>query len=448
MMTMTSAPHNRIGLHYFPDTLHYRESDLAAWLPELQALNAAWLVLAAPADRAIPENFIRGLAAAGIQPVLHFDLPLTAPPKAEDLSVLLHTYAQWGVQYAVFFDRPNSRKKWPGSAWAQDDLVERFLDIFLPLAQASMQAGLKPVFPPLEPGGDYWDTAFLRAALESLQARSAQPILDSLVLGASAWAGSLPLDWGAGGPERWSGARPYFTPPGEQDQRGFRIYEWYTAISQAAASRALPILLMGAGCEAQQPNGTQPASSQTERTLQMVAMLENTAGEPDSQDSVPPHVLAGTFRMLAANPGDPHAHLAWYQADGRAKPMAQALKARRLANPGIKAAAPSKTSAAPAAPMAAPPTSGGRAIEHYLLLPVYEWGVADWHLDVIRPFVKKHRPTIGFSVAEASRAAKVTVVGGVQSFPPEIIANLRTAGCLINQIDGDGTSIASQLESL
>ena len=24
---------NRLGIHYFPDTIHYREQDLQAWLP-------------------------------------------------------------------------------------------------------------------------------------------------------------------------------------------------------------------------------------------------------------------------------------------------------------------------------------------------------------------------------------------------------------------------------
>ena len=65
----------------------------------------------------------------------------------------------------VLFDRPNLRANWPAAAWAQSNLVERFLDVFQPLALAAVQAGLIPVFPPLEPGGDYWDTAFLRSCL-------------------------------------------------------------------------------------------------------------------------------------------------------------------------------------------------------------------------------------------------------------------------------------------
>jgi hypothetical protein len=87
----------------------------------------------------------------------------------------------------------------------------------------------------------------------------------------------------------------------------------------------------------------------------------------------------------------------------------------------------------------------GHPIAHYLLLPTYEWGIADWHLDVSRPFIRKYRPTVGFSCEEAALARKVTVIGGEKSFSNESIALLRESGCVVDQIVGDGTSIATQL---
>ncbi|MEK6256944.1 MAG: hypothetical protein N2C13_06485, partial [Chloroflexota bacterium] len=87
-------------------------------------------------------------------------------------------------------------------------------------------------------------------------------------------------------------------------------------------------------------------------------------------------------------------------------------------------------------------------IEHYLLLPVYEWGVADWHLDVIRPFVKKYKPTVGYSMEEAANAARVTIVGGAKSFPQASIDDLKANGSAVEQIEGDGTVIATLLENL
>jgi putative cell wall-binding protein len=60
--------------------------------------------------------------------------------------------------------------------------------------------------------------------------------------------------------------------------------------------------------------------------------------------------------------------------------------------------------------------------------------------------VKKYRPTIGFSLEQASLAVKVTVIGNTQSFSDEQLDLLRNAGCQVERISGDGTSIATQLQ--
>jgi hypothetical protein len=90
-------------------------------------------------------------------------------------------------------------------------------------------------------------------------------------------------------------------------------------------------------------------------------------------------------------------------------------------------------------------SSNNPIINHYLLLPAFDWGVADWYLQAVRPFIKRHLPTIGFSLAEAAQAARVTVVGGTDFFPDEELASLRASGCIVERINGDGTSIATQL---
>ena len=85
------------------------------------------------------------------------------------------------------------------------------------------------------------------------------------------------------------------------------------------------------------------------------------------------------------------------------------------------------------------------SIAHYLLLPTFDGGIAEWHLDAIRPFIKKYRPTVGFCIEEAAHAHRVTVVGGEHAFPEEALEKLLKAGCQIERIGGDGTSIATQL---
>ena len=89
---------NRLGFHYYPDASHYTDSDLRTWLPELKQLGANWLTLVAPRDRAIPEAFVTGLLQAGIEPILHFHLPLTSPPAPEEMAPMLHLQTGQGLR--------------------------------------------------------------------------------------------------------------------------------------------------------------------------------------------------------------------------------------------------------------------------------------------------------------------------------------------------------------
>lgn len=142
----------RMGFHYFPDTDHYTRKDLDTWLPVLNQLQAGWLVLLANGTRAIPEQFVTGLVNASIKPIIHIQLPLPNSPAAKELKTLFSAYARWGVKHIILFDKPNRMQSWSSSGWVQQDLVERFIDRFLPLALAVAQAGMIPIFPPLEIG--------------------------------------------------------------------------------------------------------------------------------------------------------------------------------------------------------------------------------------------------------------------------------------------------------
>ncbi len=240
-------PSRKLGFHYFPDTLHYTERDLQTWLPLLMELGVGWLVLRSETSRAIPEPFITSLIKTGIQPVVQFPLPLSNPPDIKTLSPLVESYAGWGCGLIQFYDRPNQLESWQVNHWAQQDLVDRFLDRFLPLANLTVDSGATPLFPALEPGGNFWDTAFLRAALQSMERRKQSAVLDQLALAAYGWTFNRPLDWGSGGPERWPDARPYYTPPQSQDQRGLGIADWYNAICSAVIQKTCPILLFQTG---------------------------------------------------------------------------------------------------------------------------------------------------------------------------------------------------------
>lgn len=347
-------PHNtRLGFHYYPDSSHFRKSDLDAWLPELKAMGASWLALQAPANRAIPEQFLTGLLEAGIEPVLQLNLPLEPTRwglgcSPDSLRLLFSTYAQWGVHYIQPFERPNSRSAWPASAWAQSDLVERFLDLYLPTTRRALEAGLTPVFPCLEPGGDYWDTAFLKAALHGLERRGCQEILENLVLSAAARTDKRPLNWGAGGPERWPGRRPYISSGPGEDHQGFYIFDWYLAVARAALGKPLPILLFEAGkyspaeparCEQQDCSiYARTAAEEEAHARRAAAIAQALSAAPGNGaesvttvdgplEPISPHVLGCSLWLLAAGPGSRYALEAWYSPDGEPLPAAGALRA-------------------------------------------------------------------------------------------------------------------------
>ncbi|MFN2196475.1 MAG: hypothetical protein ACK2UW_10180, partial [Anaerolineales bacterium] len=239
--------HTRVGFHYFPDTAHYTQKDLYRWLPRLKALKTSWLTILAPIEHAVPEPFIQGLIDGGIQPVLQFIPDPHRQLKQHELTPILKAYASWGVKYIAFFEKPNTRGTWPASSWGQNSLIDRFLDRYIPIANMMVNFGLTPVFSPLEPGGEYWDTSFLRLALEALIRRKEEALLSQMVLGAYGYRRNINWSWGAGGPERWPDTRPFFDSPEKPDHRGFYIFDWYSAISKAVMGRRLPILLLRAG---------------------------------------------------------------------------------------------------------------------------------------------------------------------------------------------------------
>jgi hypothetical protein len=146
-----------------------------------------------------------------------------------------------------------------------------------------------------------------------------------------------------------------------------------------------------------------------------------------------PEVLCGNFWLLSADQSSPCADQAWFQPGGKGSPKAQAL-IRWHSSPeskGDQAVTPFQIKHQP--------------IQHYLILPAFEWGIADWHLNAARPFIRKYRPMIGFSLNYAFLAERVTVVGDDEQFPESALEQLRNAGCRVERISGDGTSIATQL---
>lgn len=316
----TLDTYTRLGFHYYADTQHYRQLDLQRWQPILQDFGVSWLTILAPAQETIPEFFLHGLMEAGVQPIPHFAFSLSAMPGPAELAPFFANYARWGVQQVALFDRPNQQAAWPTTDWGRSRLVERFLDRYIPLADLALSYGLTPIFPPLQPGGDYWDTAFLQSALSGLLQRNQDDILQRQALGAYAWAANHPLDWGAGGPERWPDSRPYHTPPTSQDQLGWRVFDWYLAACQAVLGTTRPIFLLRAGV---QPAGPAPGAAEVQTQLQIyqsaaAGLSETAAAWAANTQPLPETVRACCLWLLSSANDAPEAGQAWFQSDGSA----------------------------------------------------------------------------------------------------------------------------------
>jgi hypothetical protein len=420
------------------------QEDLKIWLPVLKDLRIGWIVLKSEKNRAIPEDFLKSLLKEGITPIIEFNLPLRSNIGTRDLKILLQVYAKWGVKYCVFFDRPNQKDSWTDNNWAQNDLVDRFLDQYIPLAKFALDEGLLPVFPPLEPGGNYWDTAFLRSCIKSLVRREQNQILEDLVLSAYAYTHRHDLNWGKGGPELWPQSKPYITPQGSQDQKGFRIFDWYEAISNALLQKEVPIILFASGL-ANNPDQTKTTNEEIKKNWfnqKLISLLIHTQQSIDlenevSIDPVPPTVLACNFWLLASEKGQSEAQHAWYVGTTHQNPyIKEMIETLKQEQKQVQTAFEKQNKSRRSDPKQC-------LIKHYVLLPDQEYGISDWDFDQIKPLINKSRVTVGFSIDEAILSKKVTLLSDQNYYSNETIRILKKFGCEIEQLQKDGTSIAT-----
>lgn len=435
---------NQFGVHYYQDTLHYRNEDLNFWLPILNNMNTAWIVLKSDKGRAIPEEFIKTLLKEQITPVIEFNLPIKSNIGTNDLKLLIQMYAKWGIKYVIFYDRPNQKDSWSDNYWTQNDLIDRFLDLYIPLAKFAINEGLIPVFPPLEPGGNYWDTAFLRTCIKNLIRREQSLILENLVIAAYAHTYDHELNWGIGGPESWPLSKPYITPSGSQDQKGLRIYEWYGAITNALLMRDVPIILLEAGVSSNPKKNKNDLDQIRKDWLnqKLIALLLHSQQSIsiNQETTIPPlspTVMACNFWIVASDKDQPEANAAWFLERNIQNPniseMIESFKQgkRTFTSESIK-----QNKSRRADPKQA-------LISHYVLLPEYEHEISDWELELITPLLKKSKATLGFSKDEALLSQKVTLLEGKNLYSDNVLPTLKEFGCVVELLSKNGTTIAT-----
>jgi hypothetical protein len=191
------------------------------------------------------------------------------------------------------------------------------------------------------------------------------------------------------------------------------------------------MILLASGPASQEPS----LDLHTRTNLEIARLM---LGIPSPGRNPPPavssHVLASNFWLLSASSPSKEAGVAWFQPDGRALPVVQALTRLRNGCEDKEA-----ISADPQGPETRLPF---RPIQHYVLLPK-DSQMLDPTIGFLRSMIDDQHPTLGFSLEEAVLAERVSVAGDETTFPEDVLGKLRIAGCMVDRLNIDGTSIAT-----
>jgi len=412
----------KIGFTYFSTPEFLINNQLETWLPGLKRLGTSYIIYEAGFDYSVPEDAFLIAEDNGLQPIVHLTSELPIARKFNEAAVLMDAYAKWGVKVIILGNKPNTKAAWLNAGWHYENLVDHFLDRFIPLANYAVQIGMSPVLPPMQPGGDYWDTAFIELVMAGLNRRKLDKVLEHLILSSYGYTFDQPLSWGKGGPECWSASKPYLTPEGQEDQLGFHNFEWVQAQANRVSGRRFSVFILNAGHP-----GTIDSSSGPQKVLENVqrivlacrgALPEEASTEYPTFDSS----IAGCI----------------FNLDTLDKALEGNLNMETLAQLFGNRSSDNKKSITT--------EYEHKIINHYLLLPSYSSGVSDVILNKVKPVIKKYQPTIGFSLEEAVMAQKVTIYPDPLIFTDEHINQLRSAGCSVEILPESGIEIATSLQ--
>ena len=92
----------KLGFHYYKDAGHFDDPSLDYWLPKLQAAGTSWLVVYAPENGEIPENFIMRLRDVRIEPVVVLNYSISEPPSQQIFRQRMAYYHSIGIHMVQF----------------------------------------------------------------------------------------------------------------------------------------------------------------------------------------------------------------------------------------------------------------------------------------------------------------------------------------------------------
>ncbi|MCC7354010.1 MAG: hypothetical protein IT330_09650 [Anaerolineae bacterium] len=355
---------NGWGIHWVP-TLHAQPAaTVDRFVNEAARLGIKWVkIMQADQPKVEHEYLIHSLVKRGIMPILRVYRADNTP--YEHLEALVRQAVPLGVHYFELYNEPNVSGESGGWRAGERISPERIADNWLLAAQAVVRAGGLPGTPAPAPGGNYEDTAFLKAFLRRIVARGQKEILAKSWIALHNYLLNHPLDYpedpvnlqsaplsaqeiarrGLSEAEvrfindaRASSRRPrsqggyYRGSTIQQDSNAFRKFETYNAIILQEVGFAMPILSTEGGAIP----GTQEDPRYPRVTDSDVA--EWTAGAFRYMvENAPPYYFAFTPWLLANLAGGGSDYnwedAAWFKGyNGEEMPVVDAV--RRLASEG------------------------------------------------------------------------------------------------------------------
>lgn len=303
-----------IGFHWFPDHYHYEKRYFDIFVPEMKAMGASWLLVLSDGLNTIPDWFLRGLIEQNIEPIIRIYTRFVTFIDQAGLRRACKHYASLGVHYVHVFNEPNLKLEW--AEWNSNNLPARFMDYLIPCLETMYSVeGIIPVFTPLAPAGDYWDTSFLKTALAILNQKGKKYLYDKMAVGIHNYAFNKPLTFGKGGSSRWTCSKPNQRPPGCEDQTGFYLFEWYDEIVRQRTGRRLPLIGGENGVrlgDADDPRS--PAINEALHAERHAAMCEMTM-----KGELPYYFFNNAFWILAAEDDNFFVRHSWYRPNGEAR---------------------------------------------------------------------------------------------------------------------------------
>src|SRR5579864_7457694 len=209
---------NGRGMHWIPTT-DQSPAAIDRFVAEAQKMGVKWVTfLNNGADIGKNDYLVQKLVGAGIEPIMRL-WTSTLSPIQGDVEGMVHHYLNLGVHYFQPFNEPNLNAENPDG----EASVDRYLDNWIPAAQAILRGGGLPGFGSMAPGGDIDDIQFLTQALDGLKQRGQLGLLDKGWLSMHNYTHNHPIDPVAG-------------------SDGFFKFNTYHQVLSNALGRDLPII--------------------------------------------------------------------------------------------------------------------------------------------------------------------------------------------------------------